>query len=357
MMPLRIGYVVRCFPKISESFIANELAELLRRNVEVRILSLCPSREELRHEVIERAGLNERTVYDKQEFSQLLLTFKPDILHAHFATRATAVTRKLAAEFGLPFTFTAHRYDIYDKPPADFTERATAAKALVTVSKANRRHIMKNFGVPKDKIHVIPCGVDTEEFRPQTGPAPIGNIVCVARLAKCKNQKLLLEACAQLRARGVEFRCVLVGDGSYRAELESLRQQLNLAACVEMVGAANQDEVLAWWKRATIAVLSSDSEGMPVSLMEAGACGVPAVAPAVGGIPELIADGETGILTPPGSAVALADALEWLLRSPAFARRLGVAARRRIQEQFSLSRQVDSLLSLWTELLNGGATA
>jgi colanic acid/amylovoran/stewartan biosynthesis glycosyltransferase WcaL/AmsK/CpsK len=353
MTPGRVAYVVRVFPKVSETFIANELAELRRRGIEVRIFSLCEPVEKLRHRVIGLAGLAERTVYERDEFSNQFQQFKPDLLHAHFATKATAVGRRLAARFNVPFTFTAHRYDIYDKPPSDFAERAEAARAVVTVSKANLRYIVKNFGVPVNKIHVIPCGVDTETFRPNGRPDGPPNIVCVARLAVCKNQKLLLEACARLQAQGMKFRCVLVGDGPCRDELDSLRKQLGLVASVEMVGAAEQDEVLAWWHRATIAVLSSTSEGMPVSLMEAGACGVPAVATAVGGIPELIADGESGILTPPGSASAMAEALGWLLRNPALARRLGAAARRRVEEKFSLARQVDSLVALWTRLLNG----
>jgi glycosyltransferase involved in cell wall biosynthesis len=223
------------------------------------------------------------------------------------------------------------------------------------VSKANRRYIVTNFGVPADKVHVIPCGVDTEKFRPNGRPTGVPNIVCVARLAQCKNLKLLLEACAILRDRGLDFRCVLVGDGPGRDELDRLRKQLQLVPCVELVGAAEQDEVLAWWQRAMIAVLSSESEGMPVSLMEAGACGVPAVATAVGGIPELIADGVTGLVTPPGSASALAEALERLLRNPALAMRLGAAGRRRVCEKFSLARQVESLLALWTSLLEGGS--
>jgi colanic acid/amylovoran biosynthesis glycosyltransferase len=354
MIPLRLAYVIRVFPKLSETFIANELAELRRRGVEVRILSLRPPLEELRHSVVERARLHECTTYDRHEFTRVLRDFNPHMIHAHFATRATAAAQKLASELKLPFTFTAHRYDIYDKPPQDFGRRADAARAVVTVSEANRRYIMKNFGVPAEKIHVIPCGVDTERFQPNGRPAGVPHIVCVARLAQCKNHKLLLEALAILRDRGVEFRCVLVGDGPGREELDGLRKQFQLVPWVELVGAAEQDEVLAWWQRATIAVLSSESEGTPVSLMEAGACGVPSVATAVGGVPELIADGVTGFVTRPGSAGALAEALERLLRNPVLARRLGAAARLRVSEKFSLARQVDSLLALWTSLMEGG---
>jgi glycosyltransferase involved in cell wall biosynthesis len=165
-----------------------------------------------------------------------------------------------------------------------------------------------------------------------------------------KNLGLLLEACAGLRAHGMEFRCALVGDGPCRGELAAARARLGLEQIVEMPGAAEQATVLAWWQRATVAVLSSENEGMPVSLMEAAACGVPAVATSVGGVPELVEDGVTGVLTPPGDARALTAGLEQLLRDPARTARMGQAARRRAEERFSLARQVDRLLALWAEL-------
>src|SRR2546422_679303 len=273
----RVAYVVNVFPKLSETFIAWELAELRRRGVEVCILSLRPPDEGRRHEIVREAGLEERVIYDPKEFRAALLEFQPELLHAHFATEPTAAARELAAELRVPFTFTAHGYDIYRKPPADFADRAGAASAVITVSEANARYIVKTFGVPTAQIHVIPCGVDGERFSPQGG------------------------------------------------------------------------------RRATIAALTSTSEGMPVCLMEAAACGVPAVAVAVGGIPELVEDGVTGVLVPVGDTRALASALEQLLRKPELAARMGVAARRRVEERFSIRRQVDCLLALWTEVVGVGA--
>src|SRR5881296_889721 len=347
----RIAYVVNVFPKLSETFIANELAELRQRGVEVRILSLRQPSEQLRHEIVTEAGLGERVVYDPREFRAVLREFQPELLHAHFATEPTAAARELAAELGVPFTFTAHGYDIYRKPPVDFADRASAASAVITVSEANARYIVKALGVPAAYLHVIPCGVDTERFRPQGPRAEPPHVVCVARLRPVKNLGLLLEACASLRARGVEFRCTVIGDGSCRDELEAMRARLGLARVVEFAGAAEQAEVLAWWQRATIAALTSTSEGMPVSLMEAAACGVPAVATAVGRIPELIEDGVTGFLTTPGDAEGLAGGLERLLRDPALVARFGAAARLRAEEHFSLPRQVDRLLSVWRGLV------
>ena len=347
----RVAYVVNVFPKLSETFIAAELAELCRRQLEVRVLSLRQPAEKLRHDFVTSAGLIERTVHQPREFSAILREFRPEVLHAHFATEPTSMARQLAAELGIRFTFTAHGYDVYRRPPQDFAARAAAAGAVVTVSEANAHHITKSFGVPPDHIRVIPCGVNTDQFCPQGAKPRLPHVVCVARLNPVKNLVLLLEACSILKTRNLSFRCVVVGDGPCRNELERKRTQLGLDSDVEFVGAAKQSDVLQWWRRATVGVLTSDSEGMPVCLMEAAACGVPVVATAVGGVPELVRDNVTGLLTQPGDCLSLAEALERLLREPETAARMGTAARRRAEECFSVKRQVDQLTAVWAGVM------
>lgn len=347
----RIAYVINAFPQLSETFIAEEISEVLRRGISVRVFSLRKPKEERQHEIISESKLLEKTDYQPEHFKAVLEEFKPVLIHAHFATKATATARGLAKEIGIPFTFTAHRYDIYSKAPDDFFERSMAAGGVVTVSDANVDYISKSFGVPKNRIHMIPCGVDTRRFRPSGKRAVPPHIVCVARLKPFKNQKLLLEACAELRSRGRSFRCIIVGDGPTGDELHALRSRLGLDELVELVGPAVQSEVLYWWQRASIAVLPSESEGMPVCLMEAASCGLPVVACAVGGIPEMIRDGVSGILTPSGDAAALAAALEKLLLDPGLSERMGLEARKRAIERFSIVRQVDQLLAFWTDVI------
>src|SRR5437870_11613797 len=116
----RIAYVVNVFPKVSETFIAWELAELRRRGVEVRILSLRQPSEQLRHEIVTEAGLGERVVYDPRECRAVLREFQPWLLHAHCATAPTAAARAFAAELRVLFTFTAHAYAIYRNSHAHF---------------------------------------------------------------------------------------------------------------------------------------------------------------------------------------------------------------------------------------------
>src|SRR5438093_2138576 len=144
----RVAYVLNVFPKLSETFIAHELLELRRRGIELLVLSLRRPTDALRHRFIADSGIETVVNYEQDTFLSALREFAPHLLHAHFATEPAGAARALAGEIGVPFTFTAHGYDIHRKPPADFIARATAARAVVTVSQANARSIAQTFGVP-----------------------------------------------------------------------------------------------------------------------------------------------------------------------------------------------------------------
>jgi len=166
---------------------------------------------------------------------------------------------------------------------------------------------------------------------------------------------LLLDACALLRQRSLPFRCLMLGDGPLRAQLVSHRDRLGLSSVVEMAGAATQADVLRAWQRAALGVLTSHNEGMPVSLMEAAACGVPVVATRVGGIPELVRDGVTGLLCRAGDVADLAEKMERLLCHAPLRSRMAHAARTFARERFSVRLQVDSLMDVWSRALKEAA--
>lgn len=384
---MRIAYILRKFAKYSETFIGHEIAELIRRGHDVRIftptlLADPPVQPVVRHnQLLKRtvcfAGTGQDSpasvalspalrarlwhlaahpppgVTRAAELDRLVRlttgvrTFAPDHVHAHFATEATHYASVLKRILGVPFSLTAHGYDIYRKAPADFAARMADATDIVTVSEANRRAISSLHGVPEERIRVINCGVDLQAFRPGADPDP-ELILAVARLVPVKRLDVLLDACARLRDRRVRFRCVLVGEGEDRPRLKARRRELRLENRVDLVGAASQEAVRDWLERAAVVALTSEMEGMPVSLMEAAACGRPVVAPAVGGIPEVVVDGVTGLLVGSGDGAAIADALELLLGRPDLRRAMGRAARERAEAHFSLESQVDQLLELWT---------
>lgn len=348
MPPFRIAYVVNMFPKLSETFVLEEVAELTRRGVDVRILSLKQPGDAVQHPLVNAANLGPRTWYDRHAFEAALTQAPPDLVHAHFATEPTRVAREIAHRAGVPFSFTAHGYDVYRKPAADLADRARAAAAVITVSQANADHLVERFGVPRRHITVLPCGVDLDRFQPPSTARNPRTVVAVARLRPVKNLGLLLGVSAELRARRVAHQVVIVGDGPDREALQRERDALGLTDVVHFAGPLDQAGVAAWWQRATVGILTSVSEGMPVSLMEAAACGVPVVAPAVGGIPELVAHGRTGFVVPPQDLTAFADALERLLTDADLCRRFSDEAATRARARFGVTRQVDALLEVWT---------
>lgn len=346
-----VAYVVNTFPKLSETFVVNEIAALVRRGVRVRVLSLKPATETIQHPVVATLPLDEMRFTDESAFRHSLAAVRPDVVHAHFATEPTRVARAIARDLGVPFSFTAHGYDVYRKPPADLAERIRDAAAVVTVSAANVAHLAAVAGADPGRVQVVPCGVDLDEFRPEPARVEPATIVCVARLRPVKNLGVLIDACQLLAMRGIPARAVVIGEGPSLAELEAHRARVGLdERHVAFLGAADQTAVRGWWQRATVGTLTSVSEGMPVSLMEAAACGVPVVAPAVGGIPELVADGVTGFVTPPGDVTAVANGLARVLTSPDLRARMSAAARARAEARFSLAQQVDALVRLWAQL-------
>ena len=194
---------------------------------------------------------------------------------------------------------------------------------------------------------MIPNGVDTRFFRPAdpalraTDKLPQGRhqpiILCVARHAPVKSLDLLIDAGGILRDRKVHFLCILIGDGESRRGSEvKVSARMGLHHCFEFMGTMIQREVLAWWRRASIGVLSSESEGMPVSLIEAAACAVPVVATRVGGVEELVENGVSGLLVRPADPVGLADALERLLEDPELAARMAFWQRVKSRSESSL---------------------
>lgn len=354
----RVAYVVNVFPKFSETFIANEIAELKGRGIEVAILSRRNPVEELRHKVVTENKLEALACYDQNLFLPYLKKFQPQLIHAHFATEPTELARKLSASIGVPYSLTAHGYDVYRRPPADFAERCRCANAVITVSAANAQHMVNNLGAPVNNLSVIPCGVDTDWFKPNLpahSKAPL--LVCVARMRPVKNLPVLLRACAMLRDQGIKFRCVVLGDGDDRPMLETLRASLNLESVVQFEGLASQESVREYWQQASVGLLTSLSEGMPVSLMEALSSAVPVVAPAVGGIPEMVKQGVNGFVVPVNNPEAVAGAVSQILNDPEMARQMGSAARETALERFSVDAQVDKLLDVWNQILHSRQAA
>src|SRR5690606_25340670 len=207
-----------------------------------------------------------------------------------------------------------------------------------------------------EKIIVLHCGVDTEVFQQRqlaNHPNTPLNIVCIGTLHEVKGQTHLLSACRILRDHGLSFTCTLIGDGPDLDALQAQVQRDGLEAYVHFAGRKTHAEVAAALREADVVVApsvpSSDGrrEGIPVALMEAMGSGVPVVASDLSGIPELVIDEETGLLTPPGDAGAIAAALERLYNDPELRQRLGSAGRDKVLREFDLHKNAEHLVELF----------
>lgn len=400
---LRVAYVVKRFPRLSETFVLNEILELERQGVEVAIFSLRRPTDEPRHQLL--SGLQAKVTYlpscgvnsarrtatqqnlrrtmgptgdlllGKSEDAVADLTAKARALaqaihasairhiHAHFSSDATTVSCLASMLSGVPFSFTAHARDIYHtyvSPEVDNRVRRTklhAAVFTVTVSDYNRGHLRSIAGEEHcGKIHRLYNGIDLARFacsgfenrEPRL-------ILAVGRLVEKKGFSDLVKALGHLNVLGHDFECVVAGDGPLRASLEEQSRLWRLGDRLSFAGALPQDQVLDLMRRASVFALpcvvtpSGDRDGLPTVLLEALACGLPAISTDVAGVPEIIVDEETGLLVPPNDPMALAASLSRVLGDQPLARRLAHAGRQKAEHDFDLRKSVRTLRRLFTE--------
>jgi glycosyltransferase involved in cell wall biosynthesis len=208
-----------------------------------------------------------------------------------------------------------------------------------------------------EKLQVVRCGIDPRAFAPprvRTAGGPL-RILTVARLVPGKGHALLLEALAALREQGVHTETTFVGDGPEREPLERLAAELDLD--VRLAGAVGQDELPAYYEHAQLFCLPTFAEGLGVVLLEAMASGLPVVSARVMGVPEVVQDGETGVLVNPGRPGLLAGAIAWLADAPELRERMGRAGRRWVEDEFGIDEAADALAALLDGDVNAAGKA
>lgn len=307
---------------------------------------------ELRHV---RRALGWRDALGLLELVRVIRRERPQIVHAH-SSKAGVLARLAAALCRVPArVFTAHGWAF----KAEAGRRATAylwadrlvaplTSAVVCVSETERRAGLAARTCHADRTVVIRNGIGAIDGRPgREGERTRPRLVSVGRLKAPKDMATLLDALALLG--DVELDALVVGDGPDAAALREQVERLGLEGRVRLCG--ERDDVPALLAEADCFVLSSRSEGLPVSILEAMAAELPVVASAVGGVPELVEDGETGFLVPPGDPAALADALRRMLTDAELRRRLGAAGRARVEREFTLDAFLAAHLDLYDSLL------
>lgn len=265
-------------------------------------------------------------------------------VHAHFAYQSAVAGLIVHRLTGIPFSFTARGSDVQSDGHM-LKEKIGAADFVISVSEYNKDIILKKCGPGSaEKIHVIHGGVDVQRLLPRLGleAKKLLRILCVARFEEVKGHAYLVEACRILKERGVPFECRLIGNGPLLSKIANQIKHADLCDEVPLLGPLPYDEVFEQLSRADVVTLataptaSGKREGIPNVLKEAMACGVPVVATASGGIPELV-DESCGILVRPRDAAAVADALQHLYDHPALRHSMGRAGRERIVREFNLS--------------------
>lgn len=377
----RVGYVVKRYPRYSETFIVNEILAHEAAGLDIEIFSLYPPNDDHFQNVISQvsAPVTYLTAYglkaadfwtalqdtaaimpnvwaqmhavgteDVRDVYQALLLARAvrlrniEHLHGHFATSATTVARLAARFASIPYTFTAHAKDIFHESVQhdDLHRKLDDAMAAVTVSEFNVHHLRETFGRAADRVHRIYNGINLEQFSFTSPEARPPLIVGVGRLVEKKGFADLIDACALLARKGLAFRCMIIGTGELEGDLKTQIARCGLKEQVLLAGPRPQSEVIKLVSSAALlaapCVVGADGnrDGLPTVLLEAMALGTPCVATDVTGIPEAVWHQETGLMVRQHNPQQLAASIEILLSDPALRVRLALAARRLIEAEF-----------------------
>lgn len=405
--PAVMGMILKGYPRISETFISNEIRLLEEQGIIVHIFSMRHPRESFTHKSVQ--AIRAQVTYLPSEFwrnlhrflipelmvslryptgylrgwrlawsrfrrNRSLMTFKHFFqavyllhhgrkinvvhLHAHFAHSPTSVAMFAAEISGLPFSFTAHAKDIYTSDRQQLAEKIAKAAFVVTCTNYNKSYLEELTG-GHHPVHCVYHGIDLALFfahRVVRTPAPPYTFLTIARLVEKKGIPEILAALALLAGEEFPFRYVLIGDGDDREQLLALIERLGLTDRVTMTGTQTHEQVLNHFQGADCFVLgckiaaSGDRDGIPNVLAESMALGVPVVATAVSGIPELVRDQETGLLVDAANAEELAAALKRVVSDRELRDRVIAGARQKVAQVFDNKQLIGELVGLYRRL-------
>lgn len=276
-------------------------------------------------------------------------------LHIHFANVPTQIGMYASLLSGIPFTFTSHANDLFERGFL-LKEKVARAKTAITISEYNRKFIIAKNSEP-EKIKVIRCGVDSQRYnfieKQTINKIPV--IGSLGRFVEKKGIDDLILAVSQLNQNGLDFSLEIGGDGPLREYLEKLAAAQGLNSKIKFKGAMAHDTVFPWLSSLDMFVLAckkdsqGDQDGIPVVLMEAMAIGIPVISTAISGIPELVEDGISGFLAQPNNPTSLAEAIKRVLDLPIPVSQMTHVARKRIVSEFDKNVNIDRLLEVFNK--------
>lgn len=397
---LRVAYVIYAYPTLHKTYVDREILMLKQMGVDIRIYSLhrrpmklSPYQQELSKSVIFVNELKEgmgfranvkmllrypwryistflylmfssypnlmlrlktaRHFIQGQFLSWLLLQDPPDHIHAHFLNKSATEALVAHRMTGIPYSVEVHASAELFVHPFLITKKLGDSKFISTCTRYNKEYLDKMDSRIGMKSHVIYHGIDPNKYRRSSPPrssCPL--IVSVGQLVERKGYPVLVDACKILRDSGVEFECLIVGEGPMRPALEAQILSAGLEKHVRLTGALPQDDIIPLYEQATVSVLAAvlandgDRDGIPNVILESMAVETPVISTSHLAIPEVIEDGVNGLLVPPNDPQALASAIRRVFKDKALHNRLAAESRKTVLEKFNPEKNAKRLLDV-----------
>lgn len=396
---MKIGYVLKIFPKISEKFVTNEILELIKMGHEIYIFSMLHPykkiiyHEKIMHDEVLEYGLLKRTYYspyiqrvilELSGYTSLALGHHPnnvlynrlcsdiansfvkiiknrgialDIIHVHFATEQALVAMKMSRMLGIPFTIMAHANDIFINPDVrTLKEKFESVSAIMTPSYYNKEYIHNLTKISKDRISIIRACPNIDELREIKKKENGLNVLSISRLVDKKGIKYGILAIKEIIEDYPEITYKIVGTGPLEKELKSLIASLNLCDNVKITGNLDNYSLNDEFSRTTIFMMpciksrNGDMDGIPVSLMEAMYLQIPVVSTTISGIPELIDNNINGLLVEPNNVIQLTEAIRSLLINKDLRNKIGNNGKEKIENDFNIHEETKKLVGIWNQI-------
>jgi len=401
-----LGMILKGYPRISESFISNEILLLEQQGIPIHIFSMRHPRESFSHKSVQqikarvdylpqsilealpqllfynlvlvvkkpRAYLrailvafrrflrtrNSATIKHLLQAGYLVQKLLPESrvihFHAHFAHSPSSVAMFASQLSGIEFSFTGHAKDIYTSNPLQLKEKMAKARFVVTCTEYNRRHLSMLAGNTNNALYRMYHGIDLNLFSsldPHTNPTAPYRLVTVARLVPKKGLPTVYRALHRLQQAGADFQHTLIGEGDDRDKILTLIRDLGLSGSCKWVGTLAHEDVLDYYRHSDLFVLgceqatNGDQDGIPNVFVESLAMGLPVVGTRLSAIPELIEDGKTGLLVQPGNDAEMARAMLRILTDTQLREQIIHSGRERVRQAFNNRNLIEDLFSIY----------
>lgn len=389
---MNILYYLKSFPKLSQSFVLNEIYELHKLGHDLVVIAnhdpghnythseldeldlpihyLSEPRYRDIYELLSPTLLSRNNLRHRCHFAPLdsyvgtsirakraieylqSIDFKPDIVHTHFANYSQFGARYIASTFDAAFTITTHAFDLYKKPISRASRLLLhSVDRIVTISEYNRKHIRNEF-VKDTPIDVVHAGIRPEKFSPSQETVD-DRVFTVARFVEKKGLEYAIEAIAKLVVDRPHLSYHIVGSGPLEEKLRALVSKHGLDQNIEFLDNVSDERLIREFDEAQCFLLpsviadSGDRDGIPVALMESMAMNTPPISTTVSGIPELIKDGQSGLLVPPRDVQATAKAIRTMLGNTTLRKRCMEAGRETVCESFNSTVEAKKLSKIF----------